>query len=139
MTHPPQDIRWHQRLSNYEKAVTQLTKFIDKGNLNELEEQGLIQAFEYTHELAWKTLKDFLSEYNTVKLYGSKDTTREAFKEDLITDGETWMEMVDSRNLSSHTYNEDTTKKISSRIQTKYYKEFTGLLETFLKLKSEGK
>jgi len=135
----PEDIRWHQRLSNYQKAVTQLTKFIDKGNLNELEEQGLIQAFEYTHELAWKTLKDFISHYNTIKLYGSKDTTREAFKADLITDGETWMEMIDSRNLSSHTYNEDTTKIISNRIQTKYYNEFTNLLETFLKLKSEGK
>jgi len=135
----PEDIRWHQRLSNYQKAVTQLTKFIDKGNLNELEEQGLIQAFEYTHELAWKTLKDFISHYNTIKLYGSKDTTREAFKADLITDGETWMEMIDSRNLSSHTYNEVTTKIISNRIQTKYYNEFTNLLETFLKLKSEGK
>jgi nucleotidyltransferase substrate binding protein (TIGR01987 family) len=135
----PEDIRWHQRLSNYEKAFKQLTKFIEKADLNELEEQGLIQSFEYTHELAWKTLKDFLSHYNTIKLYGSKDTTREAFKTDLITDGETWMEMVESRNLSSHTYNEDTTKKISSRILTKYSNEFSNLLKTFLKLKSEGK
>jgi len=54
------DIRWKQRLANYQKALLKLGKFIEKGELNELEEQGLIQAFEYTHELAWNVLRDYL-------------------------------------------------------------------------------
>jgi len=54
------DIRWEQRFSNYQKALAQLQKFIDKGRLSELEKQGLVKAFEYTYELAWNTLKDFL-------------------------------------------------------------------------------
>jgi len=54
------DIRWEQRFSNYRKALAQLQKFVDKGELSDLEKQGLIKAFEYTFELAWNTLKDFL-------------------------------------------------------------------------------
>jgi hypothetical protein len=59
------DIRWKQRFSNYKKALAQLTKFIEKGELNELEEQGLIQSFEYTHELAWNLLRDYLRDQGT--------------------------------------------------------------------------
>ena len=60
MTDDYEDIRWEQRFSNYRKALNRLQKFIDKSELSELEEQGLIKAFEYTYELAWNTLKDFL-------------------------------------------------------------------------------
>ncbi len=73
------DIRWKQRFSSYQRALAQLTKFIEKGELNELEQQGLIQAFEYTHELAWKLLKSFLEARGIQDLYGSKDSTRSAF------------------------------------------------------------
>jgi hypothetical protein len=67
------DIRWKQRFSNYKKALLQLTKFIDKGKLNELQKQGLIQAFEYTHELAWNVLKDYLQDQGIQNITGSKD------------------------------------------------------------------
>ena len=56
------DIRWQQRFNHFKKAMSQLTKFMQKTELNELEEQGLIQVFEYTHDLAWKTQKDFLEQ-----------------------------------------------------------------------------
>ena len=95
------DIRWQQRFSNYKKAVGKLTyavKLAEERGLNELEQQGLIQAFEYTHELAWNTLKDFLELRGVKNIYGSKDTTREAFSLGLINDGEIWMDMVKSRN-----------------------------------------
>jgi len=65
------DIRWKQRFSNYQKALAQLTKFIDKGDLNELEEQGLIQAFEYTHELAWNLLRDYLRDQGAQNIANS--------------------------------------------------------------------
>ena len=118
------DIRWIQRFNNFGKALRQLTKFIEKESLNELELQGLIQSFEYTHELAWKTLKDFLDDRGNKDIYGSKDATREAFKLDLISDGEIWMDMIKSRNQISHTYNEETTEKISAAILNDYFQAF---------------
>lgn len=122
-----EDIRWQQRFSNYKKALTQLSKFIEKKNLNELEEQGLIQAFEYTHELAWKTLSDFVKNQGNAEIFGSKDTTREAFNLSLISDGDVWMEMIKSRNMTSHTYNEETTKKIIKAITSDYHPAFLSL------------
>lgn len=128
------DIRWIQRFNNYCKALAQLTKFIAKADLNELEQQGLIQSFEYTHELAWKTLKDFLEARGNREIYGSKDATREAFKLSLIEDGECWMEMIKSRNETSHTYNEDTTEKIVQAIRDSYFQAFVELQKTLTAL-----
>jgi nucleotidyltransferase substrate binding protein (TIGR01987 family) len=130
-----QDIRWIQRLNNYHKALNQLRKFIAKGELNELEEQGLIQAFEYTHELAWNTLKDFLESRGNQAIYGSRDATREAFKLGLLEDGEGWMDMIQSRNKTSHTYNEDTAKEIVNDILTRYFLLFEQLREAMERLK----
>jgi len=118
------DIRWIQRFNNFKKALAQLTKFMDRESLNELEEQGLIQSFEYNHELAWKVQKDFLESQGVVDLFGSKGVAREAFNTGLIEDGEVWMRMIKSRNLSSHTYNEETTQKIVTAIIDEYYETF---------------
>lgn len=133
------DIRWIQRFANYQKALKQLSKFIEKGNLNELEEQGLIQSFEYTHELAWNTLKDFLESRGNKEIYGSKDATREAFKLNLIGSGDIWMDMIQSRNETSHTYNDDVSKKISKNIMERYYPEFSGLERKLKELAKEEK
>lgn len=122
-----QDIRWQQRFANYQKALEQLTKFMQRVSLNDLEEQGLIQAFEYTHELAWKTLSDFIKSKGNTEIFGSRDATREAFNLNLINHGDTWMEMIKSRNLSSHTYNEATTQKIIKAIISDYYPAFVTL------------
>ena len=92
-----QDIRWMQRLKHFDKALSQLQDAVTLAGqrpLSRLEEQGLIQAFEYTHELAWNTLKDFLEGRGLKDIYVSRDATRQAFKADLITNGETWMEMA---------------------------------------------
>jgi len=104
-----QDVRWKQRFNNYSKALSQLEKFIVKGKeLNELEEQGMIQAFEYTFELAWNLLKDYYEYQGVTNLQGSRDAFRLAFNRGLITDGEAWMKMIESRSKTSHTYNEET-------------------------------
>ena len=98
-----QDIRWIQRFNHFTKALSQLRDAVElaqKRPLSKLEAQGLIQAFEFTHELAWNTLKDFLEERGVQNLYGSRDATREAFKTGLIENGEAWMNMIQSRNLT---------------------------------------
>jgi len=118
------DIRWKQRLSNYSKAISQLKKFIDKGDLNELEEQGIIQAFEFTHELAWYVMKDYFEFQDNTSITGSRDATREAFQRGLIENGEGWMEMIASRNQSSHTYNEEIAKEIKNKIFDLYFDLF---------------
>ncbi len=128
-----EDIRWMQRLAHFRKALTQLDEGVELARLRQLsslEEQGLIQAFEFTHELAWNMLKDFLESRGTVRLYGSKDASREAFKRGLIENGEAWMGMIKSRNLSSHTYSESTAKQIVSKIIQEYHPEFIRLLRT---------
>jgi nucleotidyltransferase substrate binding protein (TIGR01987 family) len=124
------DIRWVQRFQNYTRALRQLKEAVElakKRKLSKLEGQGLIQAFEYTHELAWKSLKDFLAHKGNEELYGSRDVTRESFKYGLIDDGEVWMNMIKSRNKTSHTYNEETAAEIVKSILDSYYDEFDKL------------
>ncbi len=124
------DIRWQQRFKNYQKALKQLENAVaiaKERPLSNLEQQGLIQAFEYTHELAWKTLKDFLNEQGYQDIYGSKDTSRVAFNLEILENGEVWMDMIKSRNLSSHTYNEDTTEEMTQKIIDHYFDAFKNL------------
>ena len=131
------DIRWIQRFNNFEKAVNQLTKFIEKGNLNEFERQGLIQAFEYTFELAWNTLKDDFEEQGEQNIFGSRDAFRLAFKRGLIEDGETWMKMITSRIATSHTYNENVATQIANDTKKLYYGEFVKLYEKLKIIKKD--
>jgi nucleotidyltransferase substrate binding protein (TIGR01987 family) len=134
------DIRWIQRFNNYKKALSQIKDavLLSQGRpLSKLEGQGLIQAFEFTHELAWKTLKDFLEHRGGQNLYGTKDTTRSAFQNGLIENGDVWMDMILSRNLTSHTYDEPTADKIIDAIKKSYLKEFNALNKKLDDLKRE--
>lgn len=124
------DSRWIQRFSNYKKALSQLEKFVAKDDLNELEKQGLIQAFEYTHELAWNVLRDYLREQGNSAIHGSRDATREAFKLGLIENGEAWMDMIKDRNRTSHTYNQATADHIASNITERFVHLYITLRET---------
>jgi len=132
------DIRWEQRFSNFEKALKQIIKaseLASQRTLSELEQQGLIQAFEYTHELIWKTLKDFLEYKGNKDIYGSRDATRKAFKLGLISNGDVWMDMIKNRNQTSHTYNEETAKKIAGSILSDYIDEFVVIRNKLIMLK----
>ena len=121
------DIRWLQRFKHFSQALSQLRKFIEKGNLNELEKQGVIQAFEYTYELAWNTLKDYFEAQAEVNITGSRDAIRLAFKRGVIENGEVWMDMIKSRTLTSHTYNEKIAEKVVGDIVERYFSEFVAL------------
>jgi nucleotidyltransferase substrate binding protein (TIGR01987 family) len=118
------DIRWQQRFANFRKALARLRKFVDKGDLSELEEQGAIQAFEYTYELAWLVLKDFLEYQGQTDIYGSRDAIKKAFRSGLIEDGEAWMDAYISRTKTSHTYNERTAREVADAILNRYYDLF---------------
>lgn len=135
------DIRWIQRFNHFRRALSQLREAIALAQsrpLSRLEEQGLIQAFEFTHELAWNVLKDFLEDRGVQNLYGSRDTTREAFKTGLIENAEIWMNMIQSRNLTSHTYDDVVAAEISSAIRTRYFPQFDNLQNKLEKLTKEG-
>lgn len=131
------DIRWQQRFSNYKRALRQLQSAVElsqQRELSNLEKQGVIQAFEFTHELAWNVLKDYLQDQGNQNIRGSKDATREAFKVQLITDGEGWMAMIQSRNISSHTYDERTAEKLVEAITGLYFPLFAALQTEMEKL-----
>jgi nucleotidyltransferase substrate binding protein (TIGR01987 family) len=132
------DIRWIQRFANYNKAFGQLKKFIDQGQLSELEAQGLIKAFEYTFELAWTTIKDFLEYRGQTDIFGSRDAIRKAFQLNLIDDGESWMDMLTSRNKTSHTYNKETAEEICQAVTTIYFPLFEQLEKKLDELKKES-
>ena len=130
-----QDIRWIQRFNNFSKALKQLTKFIKKRDLSELEQQGLIQSFEYNYELAWNTLKDFYENQGETGIQGSRDAIRLSFKRGLIENGDIWMKMIKSRTLTSHSYNEETANEIATDIISNYFNEFLKLQAKLLAIK----
>ena len=144
------DTRWIQRFSNFKKAFSKLeeaVKTIEKDYvqnevgqvsaesfLDDIIKEGVIQRFEYTHELAWNVIKDYLAEVGGIKIYGSKDASREAFANNLIDDGDIWMEMIKSRNLTTHTYNEDTADEIFQNILNDFYPAFSAFEKTMSRI-----
>ena len=132
-----QDIRWHQRLSNYSERLNKAVAIASKRALNELEQQGLIQCFEFTHELAWNVMKDYFYYQGNVEIRGSRDATREAFSYNLISKGEIWMDMIVSRNKTSHTYDEETAKEIVDNILNDYTALFNSFNDKMIALREE--
>lgn len=134
------DIRWLQRFNSYKKAYEQLKSAVELANQKELsllEKQGVIQAFEFTHELAWNLLKDYLEYQGNQNIRGSRDAVREAFKVRLIEDGEIWMETIKVRNITTHTYNEVIVQGLYESILKNYMVLFDKLLLTFQQLKEK--
>lgn len=127
------DVRWLQRFDNYKRALEQVNAAImvmNERSLSNLEKQGMVQAFEFTHELSWKVLKDFLEYRGATDLYGSRDVVRRAFILGILEEGEIWMNMIKSRNLTSYTYNEDVVDEIIELVKSQYVEEFNKLLVT---------
>lgn len=127
------NIRWKQRYQNFEKAFKLLEEAVLKTGLSKLEKAGVIQIYEFTFELAWKTLKDYLEE-KAVPVKFPKDTIKEAFKYEIIDDGDLWMDMLEKRNLMSHTYDETNAELAYGLIVNSYY---GALKQLYLKLRPE--
>ena len=119
-----EDIRWKQRFQNYQKALATVKNAVELASsreLSDLEKQGLIQGFEFTFELAWNVMKDFLEEEGIIGIIGSKSAVRHAFNKGLIEDGQAWMDMIKDRNLAAHSYDEETAQDLFFAIMDKYY------------------
>ena len=135
-----EEVRWKQRFQHYCAALEGLERAAELARtrpLSELEEQGVIQGFEFTHELAWKTMKDFFQSRGTSKLFGSKDATREAFQAGLIQDGEVWMQMILHRNLTSHAYDRSSAQEILQAVLEVYMPRFSKFRATMKELAEE--
>jgi nucleotidyltransferase substrate binding protein (TIGR01987 family) len=117
-----QDVRWKQRLQNYQDALAQLEFAVTQvTNPSNLEKEGTIQRFEFTHELAWKVMKDFLEYEGIQNIMGSRSATKEAFHKGLISQGQVWMDMLESRNKTVHTYHQDILEREYHLICTDYF------------------
>lgn len=117
------DIRWRQRLQNYCRAVSLLRSAFANGPeaLNDLEKEGAVQRFEYTVELAWKVLKDYL-EFSGAQLVSvtPKSVVKAAFAARILADGQLWVDMLDHRNLLSHNYDSALLGKGLTEIGARY-------------------
>lgn len=131
------DTRWKQRFQNYNKALDQLTRFVKKSPLNEFEEQGIIKAFEYTYELAWNVMKDYLEFQGEQNIYGSRDSIQEAFRLGLLSNGDNWMIMFKDRNKTSHTYNQETAKEVIKNIIHDHFPLFNSFRDKMQSLLGE--
>ncbi len=120
-----QDIRWKQRFANYEKALDKLSDAIETYGLNpdDIVKEGIIQRFEFTHELAWKVMKDYFEYEGNQNITGSRTATKIAFNNGIIENGQGWMNMIESRNKAVHTYQEEILSV-----------EFNNIVETYLQL-----
>ena len=130
-------IRWKQRFQNFEKAFLQLkSAVVSLNSLSDLEKEGLVQRFEYTFELAWKTLKDYL-ESQDVEAKFPREVIKKGFQYEIVENGEVWMEMLEKRNLMAHTYDEQVFNEAVSQISNTYFAEVERIFEFFNKQKDK--
>ncbi|MDR3012288.1 MAG: nucleotidyltransferase substrate binding protein [Chitinispirillales bacterium] len=132
--------RWIQRLDNYAKAFAILERvhnIQEERELTEAERMGLIQSFEFTFELAWNLMKDYLHHKGISRIVGSRDAIRNAFKNDIIENGEIWMDMIERRNETVHAYDEEVAIRVVNSVSDSYIEEMEKLLKTMRKYQSQ--
>lgn len=144
MTTETTDIRWIQRLSNYQKALAKLEEAVNalannpimEVYIRDLMQEGLIQRFEFTQELAWKVMKDYAEYQGYTDIKGSRDAMRKALQMNLISD-DAWLRTIVDRNVTSHTYDEEEVAEIVDNVMTKYFLIFKEFEKKMSELKNE--
>ena len=127
------DIRWRQRLNSFGQSLDNLDEVYARAQdhpLDRVELQALIKSFELSYETGWNLLKDWLEYQGVAGISGSRDAIRKAFNAGLVADGSAWMDMLQTRNRTAHTYNESVARDVARQILDRYH----GLLH---KLQSE--
>lgn len=127
------DIRWKQRFQNFERAFIFLSKSCKLETYDELQGAGLVQSFEFTFKLAWKTLKDYL-QHQGLEVQLPREVIKQSFATQLIKDGSLWIEMLDKRNELTHTYNQEQAFKAVQTIRNNYFKPIEQVYQTLKKL-----
>jgi len=129
------EIRWKQRFINFEKAFLQLKEAIEQfDKLDDLAKEGLVQRFEYTFELAWKTIKDYLESEGIVSQF-PREVLKQGFHVNVLNNGEVWIDMLEKRNLLAHTYDQDNFNLALESIRKLYFPEIIHLYEFFRRKK----
>ncbi|MBI4367621.1 MAG: nucleotidyltransferase substrate binding protein [Deltaproteobacteria bacterium] len=119
------DVRWRQRFANFEKALGRFAESVQINTTDRLAQEGVIQRFEYTFELAWKCLQDLFQERGLPEIRGPKPVLQQALQDGLIHDGLQWMEMLKARNAATHLYDE----AVFLEIYAKARRDFLPLLQ----------
>lgn len=139
------DVRWLQRFNNYRKALKKLGQAVDivsekmdwGEGVDDLLQEGLIQRFEYTHELAWKVMKDYAEYQGYTDIKGSRDAFRKGLEMGII-DSVKWMESIEDRNQTSHNYDDETANEIYEAVVNEYYPLFVKFEKEMLKISEPG-
>ena len=128
------DIRWIQRFEYFDKALSLLESAVELSSqreLSDLEQEGLIQRFEYTQELSWKVIKDFYTMQGETNIQGSRDAFRMAGNRGLVKQADILMQTIKSRNDVSHRYDEEKADEIYHIIIEDFLSAFQELREAF--------
>jgi nucleotidyltransferase substrate binding protein (TIGR01987 family) len=132
-----EDIRWRQRFQNFEQSLRGLEEALAIAEPDVVQRAGLIQFFEITFELAWKLLKDYLEAEGLTEAKSPRAVLKRAFEMELIGNGHQWLQGLQDRNLTAHTYNEETAALIENLVRQNYYPLFSQLHKTFSRLQDE--
>ena len=125
------DIRWKQRFNNYSKVISLLENALAVENTDMLQKAGIVQFFEMSFELAWNLTKDYLEEQGFTDVKTPRSALKKAFEVGIIENGHVWMELLQDRNLSAHTYDEKKANDLDSLIRNKYFTVLKSLYNTF--------
>ncbi len=126
------DIRWKQRFNNFEKALQNLDAALEVEHPDILQKAGIIQFFEMTFELSWKLLKDYLESQGFTSIQSPRAAIKKAYETALIDDGHEWLQMLENRNLTSHTSDEETANEVVEAIHGSYHPLLQGLYHKLL-------
>lgn len=126
-----QDIRWKQRLNNFNKAMLQLENALKIEQPDILQKAGIIQFFEMSFELAWNTIKDYLEAEGYTDIRSPRSAIKKAFEVGLIKEGHQWMQLLQDRNLTTHTYDEKKVTALETVIKEKYFALLNELMNFF--------
>lgn len=124
-------VKFKNKLGNFNNAIQRLTEAIEEYkqiNASNVVRDGVIQRFEFTYELAWKTIKEYLGVIGIVDINAPRAAIKEAYVQKLIINENNWILMLNDRNMTSHVYNEVMAEEIAERITNIYIKEFETLL-----------
>lgn len=129
-----EDIRWRQRFDQFVRALAWLREAADlaaERPLSELEQEGLIQRFEYTFELAWKVVRDYMEHLGNEDVTGPRSAFRLGVRSKVLGDEQVWIDMVNARNLTSHTYDQDVVAGIARDVLDRFLPAFNELAARF--------
>ncbi|MEB2778997.1 nucleotidyltransferase substrate binding protein [Algoriphagus persicinus] len=126
-----EDVRWIQRFANFRKAMNHLENSLQIPHPDIVQKAGIIHFFEMSFELAWNMVKDYLEEQGFVDIKSPRSALKKAFEMNILENGHAWMDLLQDRNLTAHTYDEQKASDMEQLISNKYFPLLKALLLSF--------